>query len=70
MNKTHRDFAERSLLEREWLLKHTWCDRCEKADLGMRDPLESEIDGQVVVEGSCVKCGDSIRSAVDEVVVD
>jgi hypothetical protein len=35
----------------------------------MQDPKEFEEDGRVVVEGTCVACGSTIRTTIEEVQV-
>jgi hypothetical protein len=36
----------------------------------MLDPSESEEGGEILVEGSCVRCGAKVVSTIDEKVVD
>jgi hypothetical protein len=62
-----RDFSSRSHADQKWLLENTWCRACDAADLGMRDPYEYAEDGAIYVEGSCLRCGSSVRSAVEVV---
>ncbi len=66
MNRIDRDFLERPEVERKWMLGNTWCDRCNKADLGMDSPREYEEHGRIYLEGNCKKCGHGIRSEVTE----
>ncbi len=46
--------------------ENTWCDRCNEADLGISSPQEYEENGKVYIEGTCQKCGETIRSEVTE----
>jgi hypothetical protein len=62
-----RDFTARLQADQQWLLENTWCSVCGAADLGMRDPHEYAEDGAVYVEGSCVQCGSTVRSAIEVV---
>jgi hypothetical protein len=63
--KTPRDFSARPAREQQWLTDDSWCDVCNQADLGMREPKEFEEDGKIVVEGLCRKCGSPIRNYVE-----
>lgn len=49
-------FDSHPLDEQLWMLKNTWCDTYQEADLGMTSPIEYEEDGTVFVEGKCKKC--------------
>ena len=64
--RVERDFSRRDEFERNWLVENTWCDDCDQADLGLRDPIEYEEGGSVYVEGACRRCGATIRSTIDE----
>jgi hypothetical protein len=66
MTKVPRNFYARSTVEQKLLLRDTWCDVCEEADLGMHSPSESEEDGVISVEGVCAKCGAKIRTQVKD----
>ena len=52
-----RNFDSRPATEQAGILKDTWCDQCNLADLGMTEPIEFEENGLVFVEGKCSKCG-------------
>lgn len=54
------DFSQRAEEEQALLLQHTWCDSCQQADLGMRDPVEYEQAGVRIVEGCCNQCGEPV----------
>jgi hypothetical protein len=64
--RVERDFNQRTPQERRWLLENSWCDNCQEADLGMKDPKEYQEDGVLYVEGRCVKCESIIRSSAEE----
>jgi hypothetical protein len=66
MARRERSFSDRPPFEQRFMLENTWCDACEKADLGLRDPLEYEEDGSVIIEGRCRECGAIIQSVVEE----
>ena len=66
-DRVQKDFSARDRLERESLLANTWCNVCEKADLGMIDPVEFEDGDGSVLEGVCVVCGAPIETLLTEV---
>jgi hypothetical protein len=51
-----RDFEGRSNEDKADFLKHTWCNHCSEADLGMDQPVEYEYKGIVTIEGRCLVC--------------
>lgn len=55
-----RDFTARDPEEQAAFLKHTWCDHCQAADLGMHSPKEYEQDDTIFVEGTCNQCGQQV----------
>lgn len=61
-----RDFTLRSKEDREELLLHTWCDHCQKVDLGMSDPLEYELHGIIFLEGKCQMCGEVVLTEITD----
>jgi hypothetical protein len=61
-----REFSERDSQDREWHLQNTWCDFCEKADLGMERPTEFELNGKIYLSGFCIICGHEIKSEIIE----
>lgn len=69
-DRIQKDLASRDLAERESLLAKTWCGVCEKADLGMTDPVEFEDGEGSVLEGHCAVCGGEIETLLTEVDVD
>ena len=70
MARRPRDFSARSESERRRILESTWCENCAEVDLGMLDPLEFEEGGDILVEGSCARCGVRVVSTIDEKHVD
>jgi hypothetical protein len=64
--RTAKNFYARPTDEQHWLLRNTWCDLCEEADLGMSDPMEYEEGGVVYVTGKCQKCSATLRSVLSE----
>jgi hypothetical protein len=66
MTRRERDFVARSPLERQWMTENTWCEHCQKADLGLSDPVEYESDGKFFIEGECRVCGSCVVSEIQE----
>ncbi|MCY0967097.1 hypothetical protein [Parathalassolituus penaei] len=64
MERIERDFFARDAEDQEAFLTQTWCNDCGEADLGMVEPVEYEVEGVVVVEGKCKKCGASILTEI------
>jgi hypothetical protein len=60
MERSKRDFFRRSDAEQQAFLAQTWCDTCQQADLGMRDPVEYAQGKTTQIEGKCVKCGERV----------
>jgi hypothetical protein len=60
-----RQFNARTPEEQSWLQKNTWCERCARADLGMKEPFEYEEGNAIYVEGKCAVCGSAVRSSVE-----
>ncbi len=60
-----RNFFFRTEAERKWMLKNTWCNHCQKADLGMTSPEEYEEDGKIFIQGTCSKCGAQVVSEIE-----
>lgn len=58
--RVERDFFSRDEEEQQAFLEQTWCDNCQKADLGMHTPFEYQLDGTIFVEGTCAKCGQQV----------
>lgn len=65
--KKPRDFSARPPAEQQMLTEDSWCDTCEEADLGMREPREFEEDEKIVIEGLCRKCGSPIRNHITDI---
>ena len=57
-------FYQREEEEKEWMLQNTWCNQCNKADLGMSNPKEYSEKHKVLISGKCLKCGNEIISKV------
>jgi len=47
-----RQFMARTPEEQSWLQKNTWCERCARPDLGMKERFEYEEDKTIYIEGS------------------
>ena len=64
--KTLRDFYSRSYDEQTWFLRETWCEKCGKPDIGMKNPIEYESNGYIFIEGQCNLCGTVVVSRIEE----
>ena len=64
MTKEYLEFSNLDESEQEWFLKETWCDKCGKADLGLKEPTMYKEDGKIFIEGKCVVCGEPQKSLV------
>ena len=64
MERIERDFFARDKDDQEAFLTQTWCNTCMEVDLGMKEPVEYELNGVVYVEGQCVKCGNSVVTEI------
>ncbi|MCJ8338217.1 MAG: hypothetical protein MJK10_07065 [Pseudomonadales bacterium] len=51
-----RDFSARSQAEQQDFIENTWCDACQKENLGLNSPCEYEQSGIIYVEGKCNVC--------------
>ncbi len=65
-----RNFLQRDPAEQRSICSHTWCSRCDQADLGLRTPVEYEEGGRVFVEGACAKCGKRVVTELHEIRAD
>lgn len=50
--------------DREWLLKDTWCDACQKADLGVAEPRLYRDNEREFFVGRCLACGSEITTEI------
>ena len=64
MSKVERDFYQRGAEEQASFLEQTWCNKCQAVDLGMTDPEEFELEGVVMIEGKCKKCGETVTTEI------
>lgn len=64
MTREERDFSARSEQDQQDFLTQTWCNHCMKADLGMKNPVEYEIDGVIYIEGECKVCGQPVVTEI------
>lgn len=60
--RTERDFYQRDAEEQQAFLENTWCNQCQKMDLGMTDPQEYELKGRIYIEGGCRICGTPVTT--------
>lgn len=66
MMRKPRQFSDRPEQERAWFIQETWCEKCNKPDLGLTDPQEYEEEGRIFVEGKCRVCGTRVVSEILE----
>lgn len=59
-----RDFRAREEDEQQDLLTYTWCNHCQAADLGMKEPVEYELLNRVFIDGVCLVCDQKITTEV------
>ncbi|WP_428033585.1 hypothetical protein [Amphritea sp.] len=65
-DRTERDFSVRSEEEQQAFLQETWCDHCQEANLGMKNPREYLYKGVVFIEGECKRCGNVVLTELTE----
>jgi len=58
--KKVRDFSARSQAEQQDFIENTWCDSCQKENLGLNSPCEYELSGIIYVEGKCKVCSNIV----------
>lgn len=63
---TPRDFSARDPDEQALFLRETWCDHCQQINLGMKDPVEYELQGIVFIEGRCCRCGEIVLTELTD----
>jgi hypothetical protein len=66
MSRIERDFFQRDGEDQKAFLEQTWCDDCQAENLGMVDPVEYEIEGEIFLEGKCKKCGGDQLTLIEE----
>jgi hypothetical protein len=54
--KKIRSFTARTLEDQQAFIENTWCDHCQKENLGLNSPVEYEQGGTVYIEGKCSVC--------------
>ncbi len=54
--RTMRDFTKRSAEDQQAFVELTWCDKCQKENLGLHEPCEYKLAGVVYIEGKCNQC--------------
>jgi len=66
VTRINLDFNSLSAVEQDWYLQETWCDVCEKADLGILEPELYMENNQKYVGGKCRVCGTKCVSSIIE----
>ena len=61
-----KDFYLRPIDEQEWLIENTWCERCQKADIGIENPTEFKKNGKLYISGFCKSCGIELISEIKD----
>ena len=64
MKRKYLDFDKLESWEKETYLEHTWCDKCNKADLGIKEPLLYIEEKKTYIEGKCLICGQTQKSEI------
>ena len=64
--RVERDFSARSEEERQAFLRETWCDHCQEANLGMKNPQEYLYKGIVFIEGECNRCANVVLTELTD----
>lgn len=59
MNKKILNFEDLPNLEKEIYLKDTWCNQCNKVDLGITNPIMYKENGKTYISGNCMVCGEA-----------
>ncbi|WP_299201558.1 hypothetical protein [uncultured Amphritea sp.] len=65
-DRTERDFHARSEEEQQAFLQETWCDNCQEANLGMKNPREYLHKGVIFIEGECERCENVVLTELTE----
>jgi len=60
------DISSLPEIERDIYLQDSWCDNCEKADLGIVNPELYIESGQKFISGNCKVCGARCVSTIIE----
>ena len=66
MTKEYLKFDELYEKEKEHFLNETWCDKCGKADLGLKEPVMYIENGKTFIKGKCVVCG---KSQISQIII-
>ncbi len=64
MAKTILNFEDLDSNEKKWFLNETWCSICQKADLGIKNPVLFKENGITYIEGNCKICGELQSSKI------
>ena len=65
-NRKNLDFNCLPEFEKHWFLTETWCDLCNAADLGIKDPALYIENGTKFVSGKCIVCKTLCISSITE----
>ncbi|WP_296058179.1 hypothetical protein [uncultured Amphritea sp.] len=65
-DRVERDFSARSEDEQQAFLQETWCDHCQEANLGMKNPQEYLYKGVVFIEGECSRCANVVLTELTD----
>ena len=57
MKKQYLSFDVLDESDKDFFINDSWCDYCEKADLGIIDPKIYILDEKQYLEGVCKICG-------------
>ncbi|MCL1052182.1 hypothetical protein L2755_21540 [Shewanella abyssi] len=57
MKKQYLSFDVLDESDKDFFINDSWCDYCEKSDLGITDPKIYILDEKQYLEGVCKICG-------------
>jgi hypothetical protein len=64
MKRKYLNFEELDECDKEWFLNETWCDICDKADLGLKEPSIYVEAKKTFIEGKCSVCSNPVISEI------
>lgn len=66
MSRELLDIQTISPNELQWLTSETYCNSCNKPDLGIVNPTLYNEDGEKFIEGNCSVCGTLCKSKISD----
>jgi hypothetical protein len=65
-DKKTRDFTQRSKEDQQAFIENTWCDECQKENLGLKGAHEYELEGTIYIEGKCNRCSNVVVTEITD----